>query len=93
MPLTSPQSQDVLDTKLLGLQEVSCHLLLGDIGTCDVQHRIQTAVVQGSTGYGHRACFLITWRGGGGGGGGREGGVRREGGGREDRSEERGRRE
>ena len=57
---TSSQGQDILDSESLGLEEVGSHLVFGDIGTRDVEHGLQTAVVESCTGYGHRASLLIT---------------------------------
>lgn len=34
--------------------------VLGLVGTCDVQHGVQTAVVEGGAGYGHGAGLLVS---------------------------------
>ena len=57
---TSSQGQDVLDAEGLGLHEVHVDGCLGLVGTRDVQHGLQTAVVEGSTGNGHGAGLLVT---------------------------------
>ena len=58
--LTATQCQNVLNSECLGFENMGPHLVFSDVGTCDMQHCVQTAVVEGSTGYGHGACLLVT---------------------------------
>lgn len=61
-PPTSSESQDVLYSKSLCLLQVLCDSVSGLVGTSKMQHCIQAAVVEGSTGYRHGAGLLVPSR-------------------------------